>query len=144
MIKKKQPTGFIEVLTHIYREQGFWSFWNGNYANCLRSGKLSLNNTFWSKAGFYRGVFLYQAVFLFTTPFTFHAHWHHIVQEHISSGRPSKSGGHLQPPQQNRWLLSPTFSNFESSNRRARVSLTPKIFYSPNKGTLGCLRSRFF
>ena len=49
MIQKKQPTGFVEVLTHIYREQGFWSFWNGNYANCLRSGKLSLFSIFDSK-----------------------------------------------------------------------------------------------
>ena len=36
LMERNAPTvGFIATMMFIYREQGFWSFWNGNNANCL-------------------------------------------------------------------------------------------------------------
>ena len=29
-------TSFTKCVKHIYKTQGFLSFWNGNFANCLR------------------------------------------------------------------------------------------------------------
>ena len=35
METNEKAVGFTGTMMFIYREQGFWSFWNGNNANCL-------------------------------------------------------------------------------------------------------------
>ena len=36
-----EVTSFRQCVKHIYRSQGFLSFWNGNLANCLRYMKVA-------------------------------------------------------------------------------------------------------